>query len=720
VLEDAEKWANALTRSLTENDRAGEQLRDRAPSADLKALIVRPEWHGAKRDGTTNDSTAIQAAITAAGENGCVAFSDGAYLVTTTVNLPATNITLMGFGTAVLDTSGSNSIFKQTVHGALVRIDGIKFTGGGPGVEFACADGGSSYYEYAISNCTFAMDSGIYGLYLVGAREGTIENCYFWNPGSGIYRSHSNVCVVRGCIFRGANYAGTAIYDNGLGSAYSCGLSILDCVIMGWEYGVIISRCEDFNISGSTIDYNTYNFRILGQNTGTLTNCFIGSVGTNPAILIDSESGNYSYNLIISNNKIVGHTASADYDCISINDASAIHIIGNYIAFYTRYGISYADTTYLDISHNIVAPRGGSGTNAVYSADDDGSNKITWNNFVTYGESVQYATCWENYGGTEPRIISTLQSDDAQLTDLLTTGSPEFYALDSWGDTRIGVIDGAEIVVNGGFASDTSSWAANDSSIASVAGGQAGNCLEVTRSAGTSTFQSVTQASIAGFVVGHKYRFSGYIKSGTYGENIVSIAVRPDSETTDVNDTSVSATTTGSWVQITNTFTATETAYDVILFTRMTTGTSTTLFDTISVKELVPLVDAGYATNDEVIISGATKLDGKALKIANSGVDGSYTDSLTLNLSAYPTTYGNAIASTCSSVAGSNGIKFKVCDGTDTGKNDVLILGDTHITALLATIPTGANDAGAAAAGCAVGGLYRTNADPSVLCIRAV
>lgn len=41
------------------------------------------------------------------------------------------------------------------------------------------------------------------------------------------------------------------------------------------------------------------------------------------------------------------------------------------------------------------------------------------------------------------------------------------------------------------------------------------------------------------------------------------------------------------------------------------------------------------------------------------------------------------------------------------------------VSLTLASVPTAANDAGAATAGVPVGGVYRTNADPSVLCIRS-
>jgi polygalacturonase len=68
-VKDVEDYMKKLYASLIENDRAGEYLKDRSTDADLKALIVRPEWYGAKGDGVTDDTTAIQAAIDAA-ENG--------------------------------------------------------------------------------------------------------------------------------------------------------------------------------------------------------------------------------------------------------------------------------------------------------------------------------------------------------------------------------------------------------------------------------------------------------------------------------------------------------------------------------------------------------------------------------------------------------------------------------------------------------------------------
>jgi hypothetical protein len=363
---------------------------------------ITPEMYGAVGDGTTNDATAIQSAITAAAAaDKAVVFSRPSYLISSVITLPNDDLEIIGTGLPILKTASGNSIFKQTNHGKHNVFSGLKFTGNGKAIEYAVADEGSSYYEYDISNCVFNMDSAVYGIYLVGAREGTVDHCTF-GTGNGIYRSHSNACFIESSIFKASGYVGTAIYDNGDGSAYSCGLTISNCVIMGYEYGVKISRCDDFNLTGSTIDYNTYNIQILGQDTGSITNCFLGSKDANPAIYIDSAGGDTSSNIIINHNKIVGHLSGANYDCIYIHDAAAVRIIGNYIGFYTRYGISYDGMTYGTIIGNVIAPRATYGTNAIIAANDNNSNHIAFNQFVTYGTSTTLAKRWLNKGEEDP------------------------------------------------------------------------------------------------------------------------------------------------------------------------------------------------------------------------------------------------------------------------------------------------------------------------------
>lgn len=69
---------------------------------------------------------------------------------------------------------------------------------------------------------------------------------------------------------------------------------------------------------------------------------------------------------------------------------------------------------------------------------------------------------------------------------------------------------GAELVTNGGFDSDTSDWTAESATLASVAGGQSGNCLELTNTAASGYgYQNPTVET------GEYYQLALYRKSGT-------------------------------------------------------------------------------------------------------------------------------------------------------------------------------------------------------------
>src|SRR5690348_4530466 len=67
--------------------------------AFTSAGTVYPGWFGAKGDGTTDDTAAIQAAVTPAGGTGTsVSFPSGRYKVTSPINLPNNPIHLTGAG----------------------------------------------------------------------------------------------------------------------------------------------------------------------------------------------------------------------------------------------------------------------------------------------------------------------------------------------------------------------------------------------------------------------------------------------------------------------------------------------------------------------------------------------------------------------------------------------------------------------------------------------
>src|SRR5688572_14834729 len=64
--------------------------------ADIRGSVVNVKNYGATGDGTTNDQAAIQAAVTAAGNGGCVYFPSGVYRITSEIATAAHGIRLVG------------------------------------------------------------------------------------------------------------------------------------------------------------------------------------------------------------------------------------------------------------------------------------------------------------------------------------------------------------------------------------------------------------------------------------------------------------------------------------------------------------------------------------------------------------------------------------------------------------------------------------------------
>jgi polygalacturonase len=109
-IEDAEKYAKDMYRALLENDSRGEEITARATDKDLKELIVRPEWYGAKGNGVHDDTAAIQAANVIGGN---IVLSNKTYLVDGDITISA--------GTTLSFVNGGN---LSIAAGHVVTING--------------------------------------------------------------------------------------------------------------------------------------------------------------------------------------------------------------------------------------------------------------------------------------------------------------------------------------------------------------------------------------------------------------------------------------------------------------------------------------------------------------------------------------------------------------------------------------------------------------------
>ncbi len=130
--------------------------------------------YGATGDGTTNDYTAIQAAITAAGAvKGAVMIPPGTYAYGTTLDASFQGITIMGVGRPTL-----------------------KFTGTGNALQLAMPTASTNRYDFCLRD--FIIDGNANctnGIYIQAYHHGFIENVEVRNVNAAGLRTEFSVCT---------------------------------------------------------------------------------------------------------------------------------------------------------------------------------------------------------------------------------------------------------------------------------------------------------------------------------------------------------------------------------------------------------------------------------------------------------------------------------------------------------------------------------------------
>lgn len=119
-----------------------------------------------------------------------------------------------------------------------------------------------------------------------------------------------------------------------------------------------------------------------------------------------------------------------------------------------------------------------------------------------YGIYIEESAGWGLYSVSQIETADDLTvGGDSTLSGDLDVANGDVTIL---GDSTVG----GELITNGGFDSDTTGWTATNATIASVSGGQSGNCLKVTNvSSNGYASQSITT------VIGATYRLTFYRKS---------------------------------------------------------------------------------------------------------------------------------------------------------------------------------------------------------------
>jgi len=123
-------------------------------------------------------------------------------------------------------------------------------------------------------------------------------------------------------------------------------------------------------------------------------------------------------------------------------------------------------------------------------------------------------------GGIDRQDPSNVQSSENGQESSIQLGHFDIFAYTFHVNGRVST--DVDLVTNGGFASDTTGWTAQSSAVlASVAGGQNGNCLRITEGGADApdAIQDITTVAMRG----SRYRISYYEKKGTENQYRVQI-----------------------------------------------------------------------------------------------------------------------------------------------------------------------------------------------------
>lgn len=141
-----------------------------------------------------------------------------------------------------------------------------------------------------------------------------------------------------------------------------------------------------------------------------------------------------------------------------------------------------------------------------------------------------------------------------------------------------GAVGADKHIKNGAFVATADDWTPSNSTLASIAGGQVGNCLEITHTG--AAYQEASQ--LITFEEGKIYKLSFYVKSGTSGDEAFRVGVV---ETGVVWRSYASGISSAAWVKHTHIFEA-DSTIDGLVIRKDTATAGTMLFDEITLYEI--------------------------------------------------------------------------------------------------------------------------------------
>jgi parallel beta-helix repeat protein len=342
-------------------------------------INVKDSPYSAKGDGSTNDTAAIQRAITAkAGTGGTVFVPAGTYMISATTSLSmGSNMTLSLDPGAVLqaipNSSGTYRILN-IVGVSSVRVTGGALVGDRNTRSSSCGDSGVAIQVNGSSDVTVdgtaVRDTCGDGVYLTGSnRNVTFSNMTLGNCGrNGFGIVQGTGITVQGCTISGTNgldpqlgvdvepnpgqtvsgllvdrctVTGNAGGGIGLGpstsnyqNAWVTGCTVSNCTVTGnTAFGIAVSACDGNALTGNSVSGTVQTAQSDGN--GILT---------------------YSY---ATNTTITGNTCTANgYDGIQLGQCAGSVVTGNTSNNNRHHGINNLSGSGASVSNNTTTGNG--------------------------------------------------------------------------------------------------------------------------------------------------------------------------------------------------------------------------------------------------------------------------------------------------------------------------------------------------------------------------
>ena len=292
----------------------------KAPNAQFSGSPwIDVKYKGAKGDGTTDDTAAIQSALNAIGSSGgIVFFPPGTYKISTTLTLPGVNLTLLSCGGTVISI-GTNAIAAFTYSGSTAATinfiaQGLNIQGNIAGntagqVAFDLRDTGSAGVNLVllntVINCveTAFYDRGILAIYLNGGsgisvNTSVTSNYYngpIGNSGNGQIFATDTFFISTNPAVGGGGFANKpTVYAKNCTFQCPNGMDTQDMNLTGCKFTINNGASANLTYAGiatkiTTCDFTNNYTLVCNGASGFITSTLFN--GTNPTRNVDIAAG---------------------------------------------------------------------------------------------------------------------------------------------------------------------------------------------------------------------------------------------------------------------------------------------------------------------------------------------------------------------------------------------------------------------------------------------